>query len=122
MSEPEKPPQQSQLFRQEALEHHARPQAHGSLLQIQPFWARVTFWIIAILALTLGTGLALVEVNDYATGPVVMQVKGLEDVTVTSPGRVSQVFVTKGQYVRVGQPLLELHSNLEEVESQRMQQ
>jgi multidrug efflux pump subunit AcrA (membrane-fusion protein) len=122
MSEPEKPHPQSQLFRQEALEHHARPQAKGSLLRIQPFWARVTFWLIAVLALTLGTGLALVEVNDYATGPVVMQVKGLEDVTITSPGRVSQVFVTKGQYVRVGQPLLELHSTLEEVESQRMRQ
>lgn len=119
MSEPQKPPSHNQLFRQEALEHHARPQAQGSLLRIQPFWARLTFWIIAVLVLVLGTGLAVVEVNDYATGPVLIQVKGLEDVTVTSQGRVSQVFVTRGQYVQAGQPLLELHAELEEVDRDR---
>jgi multidrug resistance efflux pump len=51
-----------------------------------------------------------------------MQVRGLEEVTVTSQGRVSQVLVTRGQYVHAGQPLVELHSTLEEVEHSRASQ
>jgi multidrug efflux system membrane fusion protein len=116
------PPQQSQLFRQEALDHYARPEAKGSLLRVEPFWARLTYWIILVLVVTLGVGLAVVDINDYATGPVIMQVKGLEDVTVTSPGRVSRVFVTRGQYVQAGQPLVELHANLESAERDRREQ
>lgn len=123
MSEsPQQPQPQPQLFRQEALNHYARPEAKGSLLKIQPLWARITFWVVLAALVTAGTGLALVDINDYASGPVLIQVKGLEDVTVTTQGRVSQVFVTRGQYVHEGQPLLELQANTAEVERNRMQQ
>ncbi len=121
MSDKERSPQQP-LFRQEALNHHARPEARGSLLQIQPLWARLTFWIIVVAFLLLSVAWAVVSIDDYATGPVFMKVKGLEDVTVTSQGRVSQVFVTRGQRVQAGQPLMELHANLESVERDRMMQ
>ena len=94
-----------QLFRPEALDHHARPEAKGYLLRIQPLWARLTFWIILCMVITAGTGLALVDINDYATGPVLIQVRGLEDVTTISQGRVSRVFVNRGDHVQAGQPL-----------------
>lgn len=39
MSEPQPPPpQQSKLFRQEALNYHARPEARGTLLRVMPAW------------------------------------------------------------------------------------
>lgn len=122
---PQQPQAQSsaaQLFRQEALNAYARPEAKGTLLKIQPLWARLTFWIVLAVLMTAGIGLALVDINDYASGPVLIQVRGLEDVTVTSQGRVSQVFVTRGQYVRQGDPLVEIEANIAEVERNRMEQ
>ncbi|MFP2933203.1 HlyD family efflux transporter periplasmic adaptor subunit [Pyxidicoccus sp. 3LG] len=113
-------PHQSQLFRQEALDHYARPEVRGSLLRVDPFWARVTYWLILVLAVTLATVLTVVEINDYATGPVLIQVRGLEDLTVTAAGRVSRVLIQRGQYVQAGQPLVELHSPLEQAERGRM--
>jgi membrane fusion protein, multidrug efflux system len=118
MGQPPQPP----LFRQEALEHYSRPEVQGHLLNVQPLWARITFWIILVMGFTAGAGLALVDINDYATGPVLMQVRGLEEVTVTNQGRVSKVLVSRGQYVYVGQPLVELHSPVEEVEHNRAAQ
>lgn len=115
-------PHQSSLFRQEALDHYARPEVRGNLLRVDPFWARVTYWLILVLALALGVGLTVVEINDYATGPVLIQVRGLEDLTVTSAGRVSKVLVQRGQYVQAGQPLVELHSPVEQAERSRMTQ
>ncbi|MCP3166669.1 efflux RND transporter periplasmic adaptor subunit [Myxococcus qinghaiensis] len=115
-------PHQSSLFRQEALDHYARPEVRGTVLLLDPFWARVTYWLVLVLALILGVVLTVVEINDYATGPVLIQVRGLEDLTVTTAGRVSKVLVKRGQYVQAGQPLVELHSPLEEAERSRMTQ
>lgn len=115
-------PHQSSLFRQEALDHYAKPEVRGNLLRVDPFWARVTYWLILVLALALGVGLTVVEINDYATGPVLIQVRGLEDLTVTSAGRVNKVLVQRGQYVQAGQPLVELHSPVEQAEHSRMTQ
>ncbi len=111
-----------QLFRQEALEHHSRPEVRGGLLQISPLWARSTYWIILLLVLVGGVGLALVDINDYAMGPVLVQVKGLEDVTATAGGRVSRVLVQRGQRVKAGEPLVELYSSVESVERERLEQ
>nr|WNE31497.1 RND efflux membrane fusion protein [Myxococcus sp.] len=115
-------PHQSSLFRQEALDHYAKPEVRGNLLRVDPFWARATYWLILLAALVLGVGLTVVEINDYATGPVLIQVRGLEDLTVTSAGRVSKVLVERGQYVQAGQPLVELHSPVEQAERSRMTQ
>lgn len=115
----ETPPQ---LFRQEALEHHARPEAQGTLLQFEPRWARYTYRVIVGLVVTLGVGLALVEINDYARGPVLIQVQGQEEVPATAGGRVSRVLVTRGQWVKAGQPLLELHATSERADYERVEQ
>jgi multidrug efflux pump subunit AcrA (membrane-fusion protein) len=111
-----------QLFRQEALTHHARPEARGSLLQLSPVWARSAYWIVVVLVVVGGVGLALVDINDYAEGPLLVQVKGLEDVTATAGGRVSRVLVSRGQHVKAGQPLVELYSGVESGERERLEQ
>jgi multidrug efflux pump subunit AcrA (membrane-fusion protein) len=111
-----------QLFRQEALEHHARPEERGTLLHLEPAWARYTYRVILALGVTLGVGLALVDINDYARGPVLIQVQGLEEVSATAAGRVSRVLVTRGQWVKAGQPLVELHASAEKADYNRVAQ
>ncbi|WP_309896446.1 HlyD family efflux transporter periplasmic adaptor subunit [Archangium sp.] len=114
------PPEQ--LFRQEALAHHARPEAQGSLLHLSPAWARGTYWVLVALVLVGGVGLALVDINDYAQGPMLVQVKGLEDVSTTVGGRVSRVLVQRGQRVKAGEPLVELYSSTEQAQRERVAQ
>jgi multidrug efflux pump subunit AcrA (membrane-fusion protein) len=111
-----------QLFREEALTHHARPEVRGSLLQLSPGWARGAYWIVLALVVVGGVGLALVDINDYAQGPVFIQVKGQEDITATAAGRVSRVRVSRGQHVKAGQPLVELYSGMETAERERLEQ
>jgi membrane fusion protein, multidrug efflux system len=111
-----------QLFRKEALDHHARPEVRGGLLELSPGWARGAYWLVVALVVVGGVGLALVDINDYAQGPVFIQVKGQEDITATAAGRVSRLLVSRGQHVKEGQPLVELYSGLEVAERERMEQ
>jgi membrane fusion protein, multidrug efflux system len=111
-----------QLFRKEALDHHARPEVRGGLLELSPGWARGAYWLVVALVVVGGVGLALVDINDYAQGPVFIQVKGQEDITATAAGRVSRVLVSRGQHVKAGQPLVELYSGMETAERERMEQ
>ncbi|WP_375769967.1 biotin/lipoyl-binding protein [Archangium gephyra] len=107
------------LFRQEALEHHGKGETKGSLLRLTPLWTRVAYWVVLALCAVLGVGLAVVQVHDYAEGPVLVQVKGMEDVTATLSGRVSRVLVKRGQQVRAGEPLIELYAGEESAEVAR---
>ncbi|WP_224247950.1 efflux RND transporter periplasmic adaptor subunit [Hyalangium gracile] len=110
------------LFRQQALEHHARPEAQGALLQLAPIWARTAYWIVVALVTVGGVGLALVDIHDYAQGPAFVQVKGVEDVISNAGGKVSRVRVKRGQQVKAGEPLVELYASLESVERERLEQ
>jgi multidrug efflux system membrane fusion protein len=112
----------SQLFRKEALDHHARPEVRGGLLELSPGWARGAYWLVVALVVVGGVGLALVDINDYAQGPVFIQVKGQEDITATAAGRVSRLLVSRGQHVQAGQPLVELYSGMETAERERLEQ
>ncbi|TQF17516.1 HlyD family efflux transporter periplasmic adaptor subunit [Myxococcus llanfairpwllgwyngyllgogerychwyrndrobwllllantysiliogogogochensis] len=120
MSDAQPPPQK--LFRQEALEHHARPEARGSLLRIVPGWTNAVWWLVVSLVVVGGVGLALVDVNDYARGPVLVRIKGMEEVTATAGGRVSRVLVHRGEHVRAGQPLVELYAGDETADRERVEE
>lgn len=123
MSEPQPPPpQQSKLFRQEALDYHARPEARGTLLRVMPAWMDAAWWVVVTLVLVAGVGLALVDISDHARGPVLVRIKGLEEVTATAGGRVSRVLVRRGERVRAGQPLVELYSGGEAADRVRVQE
>jgi membrane fusion protein, multidrug efflux system len=108
-----------QLFRQEALDQQGRSQAQGSLLRLTPTWSRVAYWLVLLLCLTVGVGLAVVDIHDYAQGPVLVQVKGLEEISSTLQGRVNRVLVKRGQQVREGDPLVELYSRGEVADVER---
>jgi multidrug efflux system membrane fusion protein len=115
------PPSQK-LFRQEALEHHARPEARGSLLRVMPGWTNAVWWLVVSLVVVGGVGLALVDINDYARGPVLVRIKGMEEVTATAGGRVSRVLVRRGEQVRAGQPLVELYAGGETADRERVEE
>ncbi|RKH71358.1 HlyD family efflux transporter periplasmic adaptor subunit [Corallococcus interemptor] len=110
------------VFRQEALEHHARPEARGGLLRLMPGWIHATWWVLVGLVVVGAVGLSLVEINDYARGPVLVRVKGLEEVTSTEGGRVSRVLVRRGERVHAGQPLVELYAGGEVADRERVDQ
>ena len=110
------------LFRQEALDHHSRGETQGSLLRLTPLWVRLTHWVVVALTVSLGVLLAVVDVPEYAQGPVLIQVQGLEDITATAEGRVSHVRVIQGQRVRAGEPLVELYARGEAAERDRVVQ
>ncbi|WP_338868472.1 HlyD family efflux transporter periplasmic adaptor subunit [Myxococcus stipitatus] len=110
------------LFRQEAVEHYNRGEIQGNLLQLTPFWVRTTYWVVVALALSLGLTLAVVRIHEYAQGPLLIQVQGVEDITATAGGRVTRILVGRGQQVRAGDPLVELHARGETAERDRVEQ
>jgi len=110
------------LFRQEALEHYNLSEEKGSLLKLTPFWVRFTYWNLVALALTAAVVLAVVHVHEYATGPLLIQVAGVEDIPSTAGGRISRVLVKRGQRVRAGEPLVELYARGETAERERVAQ
>lgn len=110
------------LFREEAMEHYNQGEQQGSLLQLTPRWVRFTYWNLVALSLTLAVLLAVVHVHEYARGPLLIQVSGVEDITSTAEGRVSRVLVRRGQRVREGEPLVQLYARGELAERERVLQ
>ena len=111
-----------ELFRQEALEHYNQSEEKGSLLKLTPFWVRLTYWNLVALALTAAVVLAVVRVHEYAQGPLLVHVEGVEDIPSTAGGRISRVLVQRGQRVRAGEPLVELYARGETAERERVEQ
>jgi hypothetical protein len=68
------------LFRQEALQTHARGEhRQGELLRISPSWTRWTFWLLLGFASLAAIYLSLGSISEYAEGPAVVQVEGGKD-------------------------------------------
>ena len=66
--------------------------------------------------------LAVVRVHEYAQGPLLVHVEGVEDIPSTAGGRISRVLVQRGQRVRAGEPLVELYARGETAERERVEQ
>jgi hypothetical protein len=75
------------LFRQEALDDHARAfDRGGTVLRIAPAWSSAAYWLLTAVA---GAGLAFVSlarVPRYAEGPAIVRVEPLEEVAITRKG------------------------------------
>ncbi|WP_163864499.1 efflux RND transporter periplasmic adaptor subunit [Myxococcus eversor] len=108
-----------QIFRQEALDHYNRSEIQGSVLRLTPGWVRATFWAIMVQALVFAIVLGVVAVHDHARGPLLLRIKGQEDVTTTMPGRVSRILVSRGEWVSPGQSLVEFYSGDEEAQREQ---
>lgn len=96
----------SDLFRSEAVQHHAQYAGQGDVLRIAPDWTQWSYWllvgicIVGLLYAMFGT------VYQYASGPAMVRVEGRTDLTAKADGVVSALDVQPGQRVRAGQLLV----------------
>jgi membrane fusion protein (multidrug efflux system) len=108
------------VFRQEALEHHASgSDSKGHLLQISPAWTRWAFRLLILVFLASALYITLGSVNEYATGVAVVRVEGRTDVTATTAGTVSAIEVAPGQSVAAGALLVRLYGAQETADLER---
>lgn len=94
------------IYRQEALEHHASVREEGDILHIAPAWTSWVYWMLVGVLLTGVLYCAVGSVDEYASGPAVVQLEGRLDLTSSGAGLVSNVQVQQGQRVRAGQQLV----------------
>ncbi|MFL5357709.1 efflux RND transporter periplasmic adaptor subunit [Archangium sp.] len=102
--------QGKKLYRQEALDHYTSVREEGDILHIAPTWTQWMYWLLLGV---MGTGVlycVVGTVDEYASGPAVVQMDGKLDLTSHEAGLVSKVTVRHGQRVRAGQELVTLVS------------
>ena len=104
------------LFRQEALEHHARGHHRAEVLEIDPTATAWGYRVILLGLLSLVAFAWLGRVTEYATGPAVVQLDGRTMVTADHGALVSRVVVMPGDLVKKGDVLVEFHAAAEEAE------
>lgn len=69
------------VYREEALRHHASAGDHGDVLRISEGWMKWTYWLLALSALAALLYVSLAWVHEFATGVAVVR---LEDIAVGS--------------------------------------
>jgi multidrug resistance efflux pump len=98
------------LFRREAIEAQRVRNSDGEALTLDP---RANAWGFVLLCAGLGFFLFFVcvgRINEYATGPAIVQLDGGTALTATLGGLVSQVKVKPGDRVSSGDELVRFHS------------
>jgi membrane fusion protein (multidrug efflux system) len=112
----------SDLFREEALEHHLGSMSReGDWLRLSPRWMNATFWLLVGLIVAFLIYSVLGTVDEYASGPAVVRLAGRTEVTATLPGAVASVEVKPGERVAAGQPLVRFQSAREAAEMERIE-
>ncbi len=113
--------QTAEIFRREALEHHARGFGdQGKVLQISPSWTRWAYRLLLAVFATAVLYLLTGSLDEYAAGPAVVRLDGRTEVTATVPGTVSLVAVEAGQRVATGQLLARFDDAQEVAERDRI--
>jgi len=98
------------VFRHEALAHHAGHQGEGEVLKISPRWTGPAYWTL-VAALVVGAVYAAVgTVHEYAAGPAIVRLEAKNSLTAKAPGIVQTVFVQPRRRVKPGDLLVELSS------------
>lgn len=96
----------SDLFRTEAIQHHAQYAGQGDVLRISPDWTQWSYWllvgicVVGLLYVTFG------KIYEYASGPAMVRVEGRTDLTAKTDAVVATLDVRPGQRVRAGQLLV----------------
>jgi biotin carboxyl carrier protein len=119
---PEEPEEQGGVspFRPEALEAYARSRAQGDPVQLESPWLSWCYRALVGLSLCALLYGALVRIGDYATGPALVRL-GEGEVTAVRGGSVVEVFVSPGEAVQLGQPLLQLYDEADAALVQRLE-
>ncbi len=107
-------------FRRSMVEGMFRRYAMASEpLRLSPVWSRVSYWVL-LGALGAFLVFSLVgEIDEYATGPAVVQIAGRTDLTALAAGTVAAVEATAGQRVKAGQNLVRFNATREVAELAR---
>src|SRR5215831_16173276 len=91
-----------ELFRREAVAHHAAARREGDILRLDARWQGWTYHLVWIVTLAALAFVGVASVHDYATGPAVVRVDGRRTLTATIPATVEEVLVRPGQQVTAG--------------------
>lgn len=106
----------SELFRNEALEHHAAAlSGDGQVLRIHPAWIRPAYWLLLVLMLAAVVVAVVLRVHQYASGPAFVRVDGRTVVTAVRSGTVVELNAEPGVAVQSGQVLVRLDDSAERV-------
>lgn len=110
------------LFREEAVEAHARGFAEkGKLLRTEPGWSKWTWRTLVSGFLAAVLFSIFFRMHDYASGSAVVQVGRRVDVTSHLSAPVISVQVEPGQEVAAGQPLVLLYGAPEASEMETLE-
>jgi multidrug efflux pump subunit AcrA (membrane-fusion protein) len=109
------------LFRREALAHsNGGPSHEGDVLRLSPAWSRAAYGVLVLAFAASLLVMLFTTVNEYASGPAVVWVKGRLDLTATRATSVVSVDVRPGVRVARGSVLARFYSVQEEAELARV--
>ena len=98
------------LFRAEAVSHHAHGDDHGDVLRYDQRWPRAVYSLVLLAATAGFLFVSLLGIDEYAEGPAVVQVDARRAVTATIAATVQTVEVKAGQEVKPGTVLVRMYS------------
>lgn len=104
------------------MAHAAGDSETGDPLRLSPRWAAWCYRLVVAFVLAALLFGAFGSLREYATGPAVVRLPGLQDVTATESGTVGSVHVLPGRPVEPGQLLVSFHSAPELAELRRLEQ
>ena len=104
------------LFRPEAVEFHRQGGARGDVVQLTPRAFVFTHWLLLALMVAAVWFACVGMIDEYATGPALVRIDGLHELTAPRAAVVSAVEVQPGQRVHAGQALVRMHSASESAE------
>ena len=104
------------LFRAEAVEFHRQGGARGDVVQLTPRAFFFTHWLLLALFVAAVWFACVGKIDEYATGPALVRIDGLHELTAPRAAVVSGVEVQPGQRVHAGQALVRMHSASESAE------
>src|SRR5262245_54020408 len=80
---------EQELFRNEALEHHAAALSRdGQVLRIHPGWIGPAFWLLLLLMSAAAVAAVALRIHQYASGPAFVRVDGRTVLTAVRAGTV----------------------------------
>jgi len=102
------------IYRQEAVDHHAGFRTEGEVLLILPGWTRWTYRLLLGVVTGAFVFLAFGSVSHYAEGPAIIRADERLAVTAAQAGIVATVRVAPGMRVARGDVLVRFRSTDEE--------
>jgi hypothetical protein len=106
---------QGGLYRGEALEAHRTRGNEGVPVNLSPSWIKRAYpFLIASILIALVASI-FITVPTYSSGMGVVYLQGMP-ITAPAAGTVDKIYVTPGQQVKEGTPLVLLHSQQEDDE------